>query len=87
MHTLAFDVSPDVQLTLASTCQVELQPSPLLVLPSSQYVAEVAITFPSPQSSEQTLAVIESPRVQVHPDSTAQAVLHPSPLLVFPSSQ
>jgi hypothetical protein len=47
----------------ASTAQLELQPSPPLESPSSQY-PEVGLTFfPSPQISEQTLGVFSSPAV------------------------
>jgi len=45
------------------------------------------MTIPSPQVSLHELAVIESPRVQVYPVSTAQEASHPSPGVVFPSSQ
>lgn len=62
--------------------QLELQPSPLITLPSSQPKADVRL--PSPQSSEQ---IEGDPEVQVYPDSTIHVDDQPSPLSVFPSSQ
>ena len=54
---------------------------------SSQYPAVGVKTFPSPQISVQIEAVEESPRVQVHPVSTAHIELHPFPSVMSPSSQ
>ena len=62
---LAVDRSPKLQLQPVSTKQVELHPSPFAVFESSQYPDVGLITFPSPQVSEQTLAVLLSPGVQV----------------------
>ena len=87
VHTLAVTESPRVQLHEASTAQIDEHPSPLVVPPSSQYPAVGTITFPSPQESEQILAVIESPKVQTQLISTEQVELHPSLATVFPSSQ
>ena len=87
LQELGLPEVPGVQLQSASTVQADEQPSLLLVLPSSQYPAEGIITFPSPQISVHVLAVTESPKVQVHPDSTEQVELHPSLLVVPPSSQ
>jgi len=78
---------PRVQLHRDSTAQDELQPSPLIVFPSSQYPAVGFITLPSPQVSDQELAVVLLPDVQVYPVSTEQLESHPSPEAVFPSSQ
>jgi len=86
-HVLALEELPDVQVHPVSTDQLESQPSPLTVLLSSQLPVATFITFPSPQISEQELAVVESPSVHVYPDSTAQEASHPSPVAVFPSSQ
>lgn len=66
--------------------QVELHPSPLIVLPSSQSVAGLlgTLILPFPQISVQ----IEPLTLFVHwnPDSTMQAELHPSPFVRLPSS-
>ena len=57
------------------------------MFPSSQYPVAIFITNPSPHISEQELEVRESPRVHEYPVSTEQVELHPSPLVVPPSSQ
>ena len=62
-------------------------PSPVFVLPSSQYPADGFMTNPSPQISLQELAVEASPNVQEYPDSTPHVELHPSPSVGLPSSQ
>jgi len=87
VHTLAVEESPKVQDQLASTEQVEEQPSLFEVLPSSQYPAVGFTTLPSPQISVQVLAVNIPPEVQVQSVSTEQEEDHPSLLFVFPSSQ
>ena len=61
--------------------QVELQPSPLVALPSSQ--ASEAFFWPSPQMGAHTLGV----PAQVKPGSMEQVELQPSPLAPLPSSQ
>lgn len=86
-HTLAVKLSPNVQTQPASTEHEMFHPSPVIKFPSSQYPDVGAIDFPSPQISDQELAVEESPRVQVQPASTEQLLSHPSELFVFPSSQ
>lgn len=70
-----------------STVQVELHPSPLIKFPSSQTPIAETTTTPSPHISVQKLAVVESPNVQLQLVSTPQEALHPSPDIVFPSSQ
>jgi len=65
----AEEVPPRDQVQSGSTAQVELHPSPSLLLPSSQYPDCGAMTFPSPHSSDHTLAVDESPVVHSQPDS------------------
>ena len=59
----------------------------MTTFPSSQYPAVGAMTFPSLQISVHTLAVEESPRVQLQSVSTAQEELHPSLSAVLLSSQ
>lgn len=86
LQVLAVEELPDVQLYPVSTLQLESHPSPFTVLLSSQYPEVGTITLPSPQISVQTLATVELPDVQEYPVSTAQLLLHPSPLFVFPSS-
>jgi len=87
VQVLAVEELPAVQLHPVSTPQLEFQPSPFTVLLSSQYPEVGLITIPSPQISVQTLAVVESPCVQVYPVSTAQEASHPSPAIVLLSSQ
>ena len=86
---LAKVVVPPLQVQSVSTAQDESHPSPLIALPSSQYVAggPDPYTLPSPQMSVHTLAVEESPRVQVQFTSTLQVASQPSPGAIFPSSQ
>ena len=84
---LAVELSPPDHVYPVSTEQVELQPSPLAVFPSSQYPAAIFMTKPSPHISDQELAVVLVPKEQEYPVSTDQLELHPSPLAVFPSSQ
>jgi hypothetical protein len=43
--------------------------------------------LPSPQISVQVSEVVEEPPKQVHPNSTVQEELQPSPFKVLPSSQ
>lgn len=43
--------------------------------------------MPSPHISEQVSAVVVLPPLHDHPDSIAQVELHPSPLILLPSSQ
>ena len=87
VQILAVEESPNVQVHLDSTAQVESHPSPATVFPSSQYPAVGSITIPSPHVSVQELAVEESPNVQVQPVSTAHDPSHPSPAVVPESSQ
>jgi hypothetical protein len=42
--------------------------------------------LPSPQISVHVSAVVGEPPEQLHPDCTIHVELHPSPLIVFPSS-
>ena len=84
---LAVDESPRVHSHNDSTAQLESQPSPSVGFPSSQYPTVGLITIPSPQVSEQLLAVLISPNVQVYPVSTEQEPSHPSLGVVPPSSQ
>jgi len=86
-HALEVVELPAVHVHPVSTAQLESHPSPFAVLLSSQYPVAIFITFPSPQISVQTLAVVESPSVQVYPVSTAQEASHPSPVAVLLSSQ
>jgi len=86
-HELAVDESPNVHVHPVSTAQLLLHPSPATIPLSSQYPAVGFITIPSPQISVQILAVVESPKVQLHPVSIDQVELQPSLLLVSPSSQ
>jgi hypothetical protein len=65
----------------SSTVQVLLQPSPLIVFPSSQ--ASVPSFKPFPHFWQ---TVGDAPS-QVYPLSSVQVPLHPSPSAVFPSSQ
>ena len=78
---------PPVQVHPVSTLHVELHPSLLDVLPSSQYVVKVLNRLLSPQISEHVSLVVEEPPDQVHPVSTLHVELHPSLFAVFPSSQ
>ena len=78
---------PRVHSQLVSTAQVESQPSPSLVLPSSQYPVIGVMTNPSPQRSIQVLTVVVDPPGHVYLSSTAQVESHPSPSSVLPSSQ
>ena len=85
---LSFDVDvPPNQFQPDSICQIELHPSLLMILPSSQYVAIELKRLASPQISDHMSLVVEVPPVQVHPDSTAHTELHPSLFTVLPSSQ
>ena len=86
-HELAVVALPGVQVQPVSTAQTEFHPSPLTKSPSSQYPTFVFTTNPSPQISIQVLAVLGFPPEQDHLDSTVQLELHPSPLVVPPSSQ
>ena len=86
-HTLAVIESPKVHAYPISTAQLASQPSPGVVLPSSQYPLVGDIDFPSPQISLQILAVEGPPNVQVQPASTLQLKSQPSPKAEFPSSQ
>lgn len=72
-----------------SIAHVESHPSPLILLPSSQYVeaGKAGMIFPSPQVSTQLLAVVRSPREHIHPVSTLHDESQPSSLTEFPSSQ
>src|SRR5689334_2888879 len=65
----------------STALQVELQPSPLLVLWSSQ--TSRPATSPSPQVVAHGCPGIG----QVRPGSGGQAEVHPSPLFGLPSSQ
>lgn len=76
-----------MQAQPGSTEQDELHPSLTPTFPSSQYPACGFSTFPSPQVSEQTLAVEELPGVHDQFNSTDQAELQPSPSTVLLSSQ
>ena len=89
LQVLAVVGFPPEHSQLDSTVQVESHPSPEVVPPSSQYVAAGVggIIFPSPQSSEHELAVVESPKVHVQSVSSLHVASHPSPGVVFPSSQ
>ena len=87
LQTLGVEESPAVQLNSVSSLQEESHPSPSITFPSSQYPATTLITIPSPQISDQVLAVDESPKVQEYPSSTAQLASHPSPAVVPASSQ
>ena len=87
LQTLAEDELPDVHVYPASTVQLLSQPSPLILLPSSQYPTATFITNPSPHISEHVLAVTLSPNVHVYPVSTEQVELHPSPFKILLSSQ
>ena len=78
---------PPEQLHVASTAQVELQPSPLTVLPSSQYVLSELNRLPSPHISFQISTVVNVPPEHVQPDSIDHVELQPSPFELFPSSQ
>ena len=78
---------PPVQVHPVSTLHVELHPSLLDVLPSSQYADTELNRLLSPQISEHVSLEVEEPPVQVHPVSTLHVELHPSLLDVLPSSQ
>src|SRR5688572_13072726 len=70
----------------ASTLQVELQPSPGVMLPSSQ-PSPLSIA-PSPHTATVGIGVqtLGSP-TQVYPGSTTHAAEQPSPLIELASSQ
>jgi len=70
-----------VHVQFGSIVQVEEQPSPSVVFPSSHPSAPRR--RPSPQIAVQTLGEPE----QVHPGSTLQLRLQPSPATAFPSLQ
>ncbi len=64
------------------------QPSPAAVFPSSQKFAVLA-SFPTVLPSPHLSVHTDSEQVSLvhpHPDSTRQLALHPSPLMVLPSS-
>lgn len=81
----------DEHLQPLSTTQFALHPSPLMLFPSSHASLEVCTPSPHRFGSVQMLLLgaieLVEESVQVHPDSTAQELLHPSPLTVLPSSQ
>jgi hypothetical protein len=82
------EVEPPNHCHPDSTEQVELQPSPEVVSPSSQNVAGVlSKTYPSPQVSDQESAEDADPPEQEYPVSIRQVELQPSPEVVSPSSQ
>ena len=62
--------------------QVLLQPSPLVLFPSSQVSPKLLLPFPQILTQVVGLNIFQD-----HPASTFQVELHPSPLLVLPSSQ
>ena len=64
--------------------QVEEQPSPDTILPSSQ--AFFFIFLPSPHVSMHTSFDAEEPPLQVNPFSTLHVAEQPSRLALFPSS-
>ena len=66
---------------------VELHPSPFIEFPSSQYVDRELNRLPSPQISFQLSFDVDDPPEQIHPVSTLHDEFHPSPPIVFPSSQ
>ena len=70
-----------------STNQVEFNPSPFIKFASSQKVEFVLIRIPSPQISFHPSFFSFDPPSQLHSFSTLHWLLHPSPLIVFPSSQ
>ena len=86
-QVLGVEESPRVHSHFDSTAHVLPHPSSVTAFPSSQYPTVGSITFPSPQTSSQTLAIAKLPNVQLQSDSTAQVSSHPSPLRMFPSSQ
>ena len=65
------------------------QPSPGVVFPSSHNVEEglAGMILPSPHTSVQTLGLLIFPRVHVQSISSLHVASHPSPGVVFPSSQ
>jgi hypothetical protein len=80
---------PPEQLNPHSILHPAEQPSPAAVLLSSQKFAvlvSVPTVLPSPHIVEQTDASHVKLLVHTHPDSTRQLALHPSLLLVLPSS-
>lgn len=83
----AVEESPPEQVQPTSSLQEESQPSLSLVFPSSHFPIVESIFLPSPQMSEHTLAVAESPSVHDQYVSTPQIEDHPSPSAVLPSSQ
>lgn len=82
LHRLVHTLGAPVQLQPGSIMQLEEQPSPLSVLPSSHCLPNS--TLPSPQAGTQGLPGTG----QTQPGSIAeQSPSQPSPLSVFPSSQ
>jgi hypothetical protein len=69
-HVSSDEASPPEHSKYSSTLQSKLQPSPLSVLPSSQYVSDtVPVVMLSPQKSEQLSSVDESPPSHLYPGS------------------
>ena len=66
--------------------QYTLQPSPEFLFPSSHSSVCVFKT-PSPHIVPHTSGEVREPPVHDQPGSTIQLLEHPSPLIVFPSSQ
>ena len=79
VHPSEVTVFPPLHSYPASTLHKLSQPSPLFVLPSSQYEATVLNFLPSPQISTQESAELVDPPDQVHPDSITHTLEHPSP--------
>ena len=72
----------------SSTLQLLLQPSPSRRFPSSHKEELLWVrSWPSPQTSVQTLGDVGDPPVHVNEVSCVHELEHPSPLLRFPSSQ
>ena len=84
--SLVVDDPPD-QVQPVSIAHVELHPSLLTTLPSSQYVISVLKLLPSPHISDHVSLVVDDPPDQVQPVSIAHVELHPSLLTTLPSSQ
>lgn len=80
LQTVAEVLLPPIQTHPSSMLQVEVQPSPLLEFPSSQYPAfgTVPIILPSPHKSVHTLLLVGVPRVHFQPASVDQVSLQPS---------
>lgn len=83
-QTSPSSLSPPVHLYPASVTQVELHPSPLTRLPSSQVCQPLFLK--SPHISSQSVTSSGEPPRHSKPASSKQSGLHPSPATRFPSS-